>query len=50
MVKFIQQIQGVVTMLAIKVYKQKSIGNTIPVSIGCSQVTSGSISYFSYVF
>ena len=37
-------------MLAIKVYKQKSIGNTIPVSIGCCQLTSDSISHFSFVF
>ncbi len=37
-------------MFATKVYKQKNIGNTIPVSIGCSQITSGSISYFSFVF
>lgn len=37
-------------MLAIKVYKQKHIGITIPVSIDCSKTTSGSISHFSFVF
>lgn len=37
-------------MFKSKVYKQKNIGNTIPVSIGCSQITSDSISHFSFVF
>ena len=37
-------------MFAINTIKQKNIGNTIPVSIGCSQKTSGIIFNFSFVF
>lgn len=37
-------------MFAMKTYKQKSIGNTIPVSIGCTQYAIGIISNFSFVF
>ena len=37
-------------MFVKQVCKQKNIGNTIPSSIGCSQITSDSISHFSFVF
>ena len=37
-------------MFAINAIKQKNIGNTIPVSIGCSQKTSGIVSNFSFIF
>lgn len=37
-------------MFALNTFKQKNIDTTIPVSIGCSQKTSGIISHFSFVF
>ena len=37
-------------MFAINTFKQKNISTAIPVSIDCSQKTSGIIFNFSFVF
>ena len=37
-------------MFVKQVCKQKNIATAIPSSIGCSQITSDSISHFSFVF